>query len=124
LNTQKTWIIISGISGFLGVALGAFGAHILKNDLIPENIEIYKTGVFYQLIHTAVILAIALFGNRKFYKSNTFFASGILLFSFSLYLYSVTSVKLFAMITPIGGVLFLAGWLFLIINSLKKDKES
>lgn len=116
---QRFWIITAGVFGFLGVALGAFGAHGLKVQLTPEMMEIFKTGVFYHLIHAAVILAIGLAGINKFYKSAFFFSIGIILFSFSLYLYAVTSVSFFAVITPFGGIAFLIGWLLLIIAGAK-----
>ncbi len=119
MNSQKTWIIISGIVGFLGVALGAFGAHVLKSRLNPEMMEIYKTGIQYQLIHSVVMLSVALSGFQKILKSEVFFLTGILLFSFSLCIYSVTSEKVFAMITPAGGVFLLTGWLVLIVNAFK-----
>ena len=88
---QRFWIVTGGVFGFLGVALGAFGAHGLKAHLTPEMIEIFKTGVLYQLIHSVVILAVGLAGINKFYKSAFIFSIGIILFSFSLYIYSVTS---------------------------------
>ena len=62
MNDKETWIITGGILGFIGVALGAFGAHGLKDTLSPEMIDIYKTGVFYQLVHSAVLLAVAFGG--------------------------------------------------------------
>lgn len=120
MNSQKFWIIISAVSGFLGVAFGAFGAHYLKSQQSPEMLEIFKTGVFYQLIHSIVLLAISFYGNEMYFKSNKFFLGGIIIFSFSLYFYSITSVKFYAMLTPIGGILFLTGWIFLIITALKK----
>lgn len=120
MNSHKLWIIISAVSGFLGVALGAFGAHYLKARLNPEMLEIFKTGVFYQIIHSIVLLAISFYGNEIYLKSNKFFLGGIIIFSFSLYLYSITTLKLFAMLTPIGGFLFLTGWISIIIIALKK----
>lgn len=117
---MKKWLIISGISGFLAVALGAFGAHGLKSQLTPEMLEIYKTGVLYHLIHSVVLLAISLSNSQKFNKSAIFFSIGILLFSFSLYLYSVTAVTFFAFITPFGGVSFLIGWALLVYEGLNR----
>ena len=116
---MKKWLIISGISGFLAVALGAFGAHGLKSQLTPEIFEIFKTGVLYHLIHSVVLLALGLSGLEKFNKSAIFISIGILLFSFSLYLYSVTEVKFFAFITPFGGVSFLVGWAMLVYAGVK-----
>jgi uncharacterized membrane protein YgdD (TMEM256/DUF423 family) len=120
---KNNWVLIGGIFGFTGVALGAFGAHGLKNSLSPEMLEIYKTGIFYHLIHSAVILAIGLYGNPKLFKSALFLSLGIILFSFSLYIYSITSLKALAIITPFGGVCFLIGWLLIIITSIKLKKE-
>lgn len=121
---KNHYILIGGIFGLLGVGLGAFGAHGLKESLSPELMETYKTGVLYHLIHAVVILAIGLLANPKFYKAALFFSLGILLFSFSLYIYSVTSVKALAMITPIGGVCFMIGWVLVIISAIRMKKES
>ncbi len=117
--SAKTQIIIAAVSGLLAVALGAFGAHGLKKIISPENLEIYKTGVLYHLIHSAVLLAIALNSTYDFTTSFLFFVAGILLFSFSLYIYSVSGVKVFAIITPFGGVSLLIGWLSIIYKVIK-----
>ena len=113
------WIIISAVSGFTAVAIGAFGAHGLREKLTPEMLEVYKTGVLYQFIHTIVLLILALtnFINSK--VPSIFFLIGIILFSFSLYLYSTSGIQLFAMITPVGGVCFLIGWLWLIVEAIR-----
>ena len=116
---MKKWVIIGGISGFLAVALGAFGAHGLKSQLSPEMLEIFKTGVFYHLIHSVVLLALGLSAQKKFNKSAIFFSIGILLFSFSLYLYSITAVMFFAFITPFGGVSLLIGWAMVVYAGVK-----
>lgn len=117
---NNKWITTGAIFGFLGVAIGAFGAHALKQYLTPETIEIYKTGVQYHLIHSVMILAIGFYGNKKYFLSALLFAIGIILFSFSQYAYSLTGNTSFAIITPFGGASFLAGWLMIIINSIKK----
>jgi uncharacterized membrane protein YgdD (TMEM256/DUF423 family) len=124
MNKSKNWIIIAGILGSVGVALGAFGAHGLKDLLSPEMLETYKTGIFYHLVHTVVILAIAFSSKVAFYKSALFFLMGIILFSFSLYLYANTQVRIFALITPVGGVSFLIGWAFLIFEGFKAVENS
>ncbi len=122
MNKNKTWIIISGILGFLGIALGAFGAHILEPKLNSEMMSIYNKGILYHLIHSVVILSIALYGSDKFYKCSLFFTIGIILFSFSLYLYSVTQLLFFAMITPLGGISFLIGWTLIIFEGFRSSK--
>ncbi len=119
MNKGKHFVITGSISGFLAVALGAFGAHGLSEKLSPEMMEIYKTGVLYHLIHSVVILAIGLADKSIYFKSGLFFATGILLFSFSLYLYAVTAVTAYAIITPFGGLCFLIGWLWLAVKAVR-----
>lgn len=116
---KNYWITIGAIFGFLAVAIGAFGAHQIKTIISPEMLEIYKTGVFYHLVHAVIITAIGFYANPKFFKSALFLSIGIILFSFSLYIYSITGIKTFAVITPFGGVSFLLGWLLLIITSIR-----
>ncbi len=117
---QKKWILIAGFFGFTGVTIGAFGAHLLS-DKIPENLyDVYKTGVLYHLIHSVTILAIGLSSYKDFNISAIFFSVGIILFSFSLYIYSLTDNLFFAMITPIGGICFLIGWIFLMWKAFSK----
>ena len=119
MNDKKLWIIISAISGFTGVAIGAFGAHGLRETLTPQMLEVYKTGVLYQLIHSVVLLALSLNTLIKAKLPSIFFLVGIILFSFSLYLYSTSGIKFFAMITPVGGFCFLIGWLLIIYEAIK-----
>ncbi len=120
---KNKWITIGGIFGFLGVAIGAFGAHTLKPLLNPETFETYKTGVQYHLVHAVVILAIGFYNNAKFSLAAWFFTIGIILFSFSLYIYSLANIQAFGIITPFGGICFLAGWLLIIVNSFRIKKE-
>ena len=119
MNNQKVWIIIAGFIGFTGVALGAFGAHRLSDQLSSEMMSIYKTGVLYHLIHAVAILTIAFYGNKLLYKSALMFVIGILLFSFSLYVYAQSGNKLFAIITPIGGIFLLIGWALIIFEGIR-----
>jgi len=120
MNDKKMWIIISAISGFTSVAIGAFGAHSLREKLSAEMLEIFKTGVFYQFIHTIVLLILSLTNFIKSRLTSIFFLLGIILFSFSHYIYSTSGEKFFAMITPAGGVCLLIGWLMLIIEVIRK----
>lgn len=116
---NRVLIMTAGILGFLGVALGAFGAHGLKAVLSPAMLETFRTGVTYHLIHTAVIAAIAFSAGERFYKSALFMTLGIILFSFSLYLYSITGIMWLAMITPFGGICFLIGWGLVVIEGIR-----
>jgi uncharacterized membrane protein YgdD (TMEM256/DUF423 family) len=122
MNDKKMWIIISAISGFTSVAIGAFGAHGLREKLSSEMLEVYKTGVLYQFIHTLVLLLLALTDYIKSKIGSIFFLAGIILFSFSLYLYSTSGIRFFAMITPVGGVCFLMGWLWLIVEVIRRKE--
>ena len=119
MNDKKLWLIISAVSGFTAVSIGAFGAHGLRETLTPQMLEVYKTGVLYQLIHSVVLLALTLNTVIKAKLPSIFFVLGIILFSFSLYIYSTSGVKLFAMITPIGGFCFLIGWLLIIYEAIR-----
>jgi len=119
MNDKKLWIIISAVSGFAAVVIGAFGAHGLKEKLSAEMLEVYKTGVFYHFVHTIVLLVLALTSVIKAKLPSVFFLIGIILFSFSLYIYSTSGIKLFAMITPFGGFCFLIGWLLIIYKAIK-----
>jgi len=122
MNDKKVWIIISAVSGFTAVAIGAFGAHGLREKLSAEMLEVYKTGVLYHFIHTLVLLILSLTDFIKGKIPSIFFLLGIMLFSFSLYLYSTTGTRFFAMITPVGGVSFLIGWLWIIIEVFRRKE--
>lgn len=122
MNDKKIWIIISAVSGFTTVALGAFGAHGLKSTISAEMLEIFKTGIFYQFVHTIVLLILSVTNFIKGKISSILFLLGIILFSFSLYLYSTSGIKILAMITPVGGVCFLIGWLGIIIEVVRKKQ--
>ena len=82
--------------------------------------EVYKTGVLYHLLHTVVITVIAFSSNKKFNLAAIFFSLGIILFSFSLYLYAITGLIFWAMITPLGGISFLLGWITLMWKAISK----
>src|SRR4030066_1829938 len=120
MNDKKMWVIISAVSGFSAVAIGAFGAHGLREKLSAEMLEVYKTGVFYQFIHTIVLLILSLTDFIRTRFPSIFFLLGIILFSFSFYIYALTESTVFAMITPVGGVCFLIGWLWLIVEVIRR----
>ena len=109
----------------LGVILGAFGAHALKTRLSPEMMQVYKTGVEYQFYHALGLLLIGLIGFQVKSKylnwSGILIGIGIILFSGSLYVLSITGIKIIGAITPFGGLSFVAGWVFLAIGLLKNE---
>jgi len=107
---------IAALLGFLGVALGAFGAHALKHTLsVHETVEVWRTAVLYQLVHATALLAVAVAGRANALLTGVWTA-GIILFSGSLYVLGVTGIKWLGAITPLGGLAFLAGWLLLVIR--------
>lgn len=108
---------VAGALGFTAVALGAFGAHALKARLSPELLEVYKTGVFYQLVHAVALLAVnGLWGRLRAPRvTAALFTAGVVIFSGSLYVLALSGVRLWGAVTPVGGLAFLAGWLTLIL---------
>jgi len=115
---DRTFLLIGAISGFLGVAFGAFGAHALRSRLSPEMLGVFETGVRYQMYHTFAVLIVAAaighIGNARLLAiAGWIFVAGIVLFSGSLYTLALTGVGTLGAITPIGGLLFLIGWLCL-----------
>ena len=121
----STFIVIAAINGFLGVALGAFAAHSLAAYFSdkPRLEANFKTGVQYHFYHAFALLAVA-FAAKQFTSSlipvaGWLFLLGIILFSGSLYVLSLTGKRWLGAITPLGGVAFLAGWVCLAIGALQ-----
>ena len=120
---MKLFITAGAISGALAVLLGAFGAHLLKHMISPEMIEVYKTGIQYQFYHTFALLITGIL--MKFNPTQTLkwsgylFIAGIIIFSGFLYLLAITGIKTLGMIVPIGGLMFVAGWICLLVHSLQ-----
>lgn len=117
---QKTTLLAGAIMGALAVCIGAFGAHALKHLLVAnQRTETFELAVRYQFYHTFALLASGLlmqfFGEKKLRYAALFFLIGILIFSGSLYVLSLTGITWLGAITPIGGLAFITGWLFLMI---------
>ena len=111
-NPQKARL--AALLGFLAVALGAFGAHGLQETLKANGaVEIWKTASHYQMIHAVMLLVLGLFSSSEVLARFAWwsFLFGVLIFSGSLYVLSVTGLKWLGAITPIGGLLLMAGWL-------------
>ncbi|NEW83142.1 MAG: DUF423 domain-containing protein [Mariniphaga sp.] len=117
---MKSILTIAALSGVLAVALGAFGAHGLKSIISPEMLDVYKTGVQYQFYHTFALLAVGIlinFNPSKALKwSATLFMIGIVLFSGSLYALAISGVKALGIITPFGGITWIAAWILLFVH--------
>ena len=121
---NRTILISGAIFMALSVLLGAFGAHALKTRLTPEMMQIYQIGVEYQFYHAMGLLFTGIIGfqiNSKWVsRSAIFLGIGIILFSGSLYLIALSGIKAIGAITPIGGLLFVAGWISLAIGVWKR----
>ena len=115
---ERLFFSIGCAFGFVGVALGAFAAHALKARLAPEQLANFEVGVRYQLIHALALLAVAWactrWPGRRANASGWLFIVGTLLFSGSLYALSLSGVRGLGMVTPVGGLALLAGWLCLL----------
>jgi uncharacterized membrane protein YgdD (TMEM256/DUF423 family) len=112
---DRTFLLFAAVLGFIGVVLGAFGAHALRGRLTPEMLAVFETGVRYQMYHVFAVLivssAIGRLGNARLLTlAGWSFLTGILLFSGSLYGLAVTGTRILGAITPIGGLAFLIGW--------------
>ena len=123
---SKRFLIAGAICGGTAVALGAFGAHGLKEVLSDENLRVFHTGVEYQFYHALALLFTGLAADRngsKFLKwAGNLFIAGIILFSGSLYCLSIfQNLMWMGIITPFGGLCFIAGWLLLLIAFMKKS---
>ena len=119
----KLWLVLAAALGCLSVALGAFGAHALKDVLDGYGRSVWEKAVLYQMFHTVALFAVGFsqlfFRNQSFSTAGVFFLSGILLFSGSLYLLAITGIKWLGAVTPFGGIAFLLGWVWLGIQIIK-----
>jgi len=110
-------LLLAAFTGFTGVALGAFAAHGLKGRLSADYLAVFQTGTHYQLIHALALFGVGLLAlqrpGRLVNCAGALFALGIVLFSGSLYLLTLSGVSALGIVTPFGGVAFLAGWLCL-----------
>jgi uncharacterized membrane protein YgdD (TMEM256/DUF423 family) len=127
---NRNFLSIAALLGALCVALGAFAAHKLRDIVGPDTVAIFETGVRYQFYHVFALLFVALLSekisNKWMIWAGNCFITGIILFSGSLYALTAlriaenTHLTLVGIATPLGGVFFIAGWLFLYIGVTKK----
>ncbi len=128
---NKNFISIAALLGALSVALGAFAAHKLRDMLPADGVAVFETGVRYQFYHTVALLIVAVlsekFPGKTIHWSGNCFITGIILFSGSLYALTVLRITettglntLVGIITPFGGLFFIAGWLLLLLGVSKK----
>jgi len=122
----KLFLIAGAINGFLAVALGAFGAHALKERLSERYLAIWETAVQYQMFHALALIAIAILMHPNLFGASGALNGagyailiGIIIFSGSLFALALSGVGILGAITPIGGVAFLVGWVLLIVAVVK-----
>jgi uncharacterized membrane protein YgdD (TMEM256/DUF423 family) len=112
------WVLCAAVLGAIAVAAAAFGAHGLRDRLEPEQVAAWTTAAHYQLLHSAVILALGLFemtSERSVRVPASLFTGGVILFSGSIYLLTLTGLRFLGPVTPVGGLCLIAGWLSLLL---------
>ncbi|WP_445665268.1 DUF423 domain-containing protein [Fodinibius sp. AD559] len=119
---QKLFLIIGSIAMALAVGLGAFGAHGLKEILTDEMLDIFETGIKYHFYHAIGLLVVGLVAqlipNSSFLQwSGWLMLAGIIIFSGSLYILSISGIRWIGAITPIGGLCFIVAWILLALAS-------
>ncbi len=132
-QSNRLFILLASLLGGLGVALGAFGAHGLKNLVEPRLLEVFNTAVHYQLIHALALLALAFWMRQEVPQHKLFnraawsWLIGVGLFCGTLYAhvltYSLFEMRFFALITPLGGMFFILGWALLFWGAWKLPKD-
>jgi len=116
---DRTFLLVGALAGFIGVGLGAFGAHGLRGRLAPEMLAVFETGVRYQMYHALALVLVSIVLARAsgwlVLTAGWSFVAGIVLFSGSLYALALSGVTIFGAVTPLGGLAFLVGWACLAI---------
>lgn len=118
---DRFFISAGSISAFVAVLAGAFGAHALRARISPEHLVTFETGVRYQMYHALALLAVAWVVTRTpspmAFWAGRLFIVGTVVFSGSLYLIALTGIGRFGLITPLGGLAFLVGWVCLALSA-------
>jgi uncharacterized membrane protein YgdD (TMEM256/DUF423 family) len=121
---MRIWLFIAAVNGGLAVLCGAFAAHGLSGRLTPDALGIFETGARYHMYHAlAMGLAALLLRERPSWRASAaaqLFLTGIVLFCGSLYALALTGDRMMGFVTPIGGIAFVAGWLFLALAALRQ----
>ncbi len=117
---DSAFLVVGAVAALLAVALGAFGAHALRSKLDDKAMANYQTGVQYQMYHAGGLMVVGLLGHLAvagtlLLWAGWLFVAGAVLFSGSLYVLSITGKKKWGMVTPLGGVAFIAGWALLAV---------
>jgi uncharacterized membrane protein YgdD (TMEM256/DUF423 family) len=117
------FLLLGAVFAFVGVAAGAFGAHALDGRLASDLLAVYETGVRYGLVHAVALLFVGLAADRwpdaGWARAGWMFVAGTVLFSGSLFALSLTGLRMLGAVTPLGGVCFLAGWVFALLSAFR-----
>ncbi len=111
----KSWLLMGSLNGLLAVAAGAFGAHALEGRVLPQELAAFRTAASYQIYHALALLAVAWRSEtepvaRPVALAGWAFVAGIALFSGSLYVLGASGSRALVLLTPLGGLCFMAGW--------------
>ncbi len=113
MAVRSPLVALGALNAAIAVAAGAFAAHALRERLGARSLEVFETGARYQMYHALAMILAGLLVTRGATTAGWLFQAGIILFSGSLYALALTSAKFLGPITPLGGVAFLAGWVWL-----------
>ncbi|WP_419886203.1 DUF423 domain-containing protein [Paenibacillus sp. B-A-8] len=122
---QRKLMAWGALLAMLAVGIGAFGAHLLKSRITEDYMKVYETGVQYHMIHALGVILIALIVGQwgestRLRWAGRLLIAGTILFSGSLYVLSISGIKVLGAITPLGGVCFIIGWLFLALEAFSR----
>lgn len=122
---MRYWLVLGASNGLLSVAAGAFGAHALKGRLSEEMLAVFETAARYQMYHALALLAVGWLASHapsgRIHVAGWAFLCGVVLFCGSLYALSLSGVRAFGVVTPLGGIAFLIGWGVLAWSALRPD---
>lgn len=124
MHSAKLFLILGGVNAALVVMFGAFGAHGLKTKISAEMLAVYQTGVHYHLFHALGLLVVGVVATQivdSVYLrwAGWLMLTGIILFSGSLYIMSVGGMRWLGMVTPFGGLVFIAAWILFVMAIIK-----
>ncbi len=124
MKIERVFTIVGGLSGFVAVAAGAFGAHALRQKLPSDALSVFETGARYQMYHALALIGVAWAATQwpsmVIHLAGWCFVTGTVLFSGSLYLLAISENRWIGAITPLGGLAFLLGWLVLAWGTWKR----
>ncbi len=127
----RNWLLVAAVAGALSVLLGAFGAHALQSVLEPRLLAVYHTAVDYHMAHALLLTLVAIAHGQKhmLHAGCARFAAralvfGLLLFCGSLYALAISGISALGMITPLGGIAFVAGWLSLALAAWRGPEST